>query len=174
MSGGEIVIIKFTNKNNKILFYSNIIMLPIEFTLMYLIITNYKGVYDIECLIPICIVQLLFIVNLIQNQIFISKFALITIPIILFTFCTFIMRVPQYTYSEGKNLIVSHLSTRKNIEFISLDFSLSTIPSSKLSNRILDNSRIYYYKIYIDGNYKYFVVNQYTGEITELSTDYWN
>ncbi|WP_346905733.1 hypothetical protein [Clostridium cadaveris] len=84
------------------------------------------------------------------------------------------MRVPQYTYSEGKNLIVSHLSTRKNIEFISLDFSLSTIPSSKLSNRILDNSRIYYYKIYIDGNYKYFVVNQYTGEITELSTDYWN
>ena len=84
------------------------------------------------------------------------------------------MRVPEYTYSEGKNLIKSCLSTSKNIEFTSLDFSLSTIPSSKLSNHILDNSQIYYYKIYIDGNYKYFVLNQYTGDVKELSTDYWN
>lgn len=166
--------IKFTNRNNKIFFYSNIIMLSLEIILICLIITGYKGVYDIEWLIPICIVQLLFIVNLIRNQDSISRFALITIPIILFVFFAFIMKVPQYTYIQGKNLVVSGLPAKENIEFISMDFSLSTIPSSKLSNRILDNSRIYYYKINIDGGYKYFVVNQYTGDVQELSTDYWN
>lgn len=166
--------IKFTNRNNKIFFYSNIIMLSLEIILICLIIIGYKGVYDIECLIPVCIVQLFFIAHLIRNQDSISRFAPITILIILFVFFVFIMRVPQYTYTEGKNLIVSQLTAKENIEFISMDFSLSTIPSSKLSNRILDNSRIYYYKINIDGNYKYFVVNQYTGDVQELSTDYWN
>ena len=149
-------------------------MVPAELILIYLIIIGYKSVYDIECLIPVSIVQLFFIVNLIRNQDSISRFAPITILIILFVFLTFIIRVPQYTYTEGKSLIVSQLPAKENIEFISMDFSLSTIPSSKLSNRIIDNGRIYYYKINIDGNYKYFAVDQYTGDVQELSTDYWN
>ena len=166
--------LKFTNRNNKIFFYSNVIMVPAELILIYLIIIGYKGVYDIECLIPVCIVQLFFIAHLIRNQDSISRFALITIPLILFVFLAFIIRVPKYTYTEGKSLIVSQLPGKENVEFISLDFSLSTIPSSKLSNRILDNGRIYYYKIDIDENYKHFMVNQYTGDVQELSTNYWD
>lgn len=166
--------VKLVGNKKKIFLYSNVIMVITEIILIYLIIIGYKGVYDVEYLIPVCIVQLFFIAHLIRNHDSTSRFALITIPLILFVFLAFIIRAPQYTYTEGKSLIADQLPTKENIEFIPLDFSLSTIPSSKLSNRILDNGRIYYYKIHIDRKCKYFVVNQYTGDVQELSTDYWD
>lgn len=157
-------------KQNKFLFILIIILTLTELYWGYEVYKDYKNVYDVG-LFLVFLIQPFWYSFLIVDakdhprwKIMISILLTIILPIILY------YSLPNYTYDDGREIIREKFN--KDMEFTDYSNSMDTIPISEKKKNFFTTERAYYYKVYIDG-YKYFIVNEETGELIELEQGYW-
>lgn len=137
--------------------------------MLYININVYKGVIPVFGLF---VVLILFKVIVYYNHIKTTqnhniKFLLISIIII----GLFIINLPQYTYSECKNLIYQNYGN--SIEILEHKYYYKNTVPVKSSSNILEINRAYYFPIIFKNNIKkYYIVNPANGEIIQLKEPY--
>ncbi|MGO1370048.1 hypothetical protein [Senegalia sp. (in: firmicutes)] len=159
-------------KQNKFLFILIVILTLTELYWGYKVYRSYKGVYDIGFFL-IFVLQPLWYSFLIVDvrddhprwKIIISIILTIILPIILY------YSLPNYSYDDGREIIREKFD--EDVEFTDYSNSMDTIPVFEKEKNIFINDRTYYYKIYTNGKYKYFILNEKTGKLIELEEGYW-
>ena len=164
------------NKIRKIIF---VIILFLEIIQAYFMINStiiYEGVHNITSFLVVCLIigfswYRVLLKNSFPNHKKIKLVILIVItigvPVVLFS------TQPEFTYEEGKLLIVEEYKEYQNLEFTEYNGKMNTIPVINNSKEFLVENRNYYYSINIDGDYIYFHVNPINGEVYRLNEGYW-
>jgi hypothetical protein len=156
---------------NRVIYILIIIITLIELYWGYNVYINYRGVYDIA-FFSIFILQPIWYIWLLKKEKSQSRFGMVVLvllsvilPIIIY------FTLPNYTYDYGKDIIKEYFNEK--IEFVNYSRDMDTIPVSNKPKNLFTRDRAYYYKIKLGNKYKYFIVNEQTGNSLELEEGYW-
>ena len=147
----------------------------LELYYIYTINLEYKGIYEIGIFTILIIAQPFVFGLLLIKKNTISKFETLTI-IILFILLPSIIyfTLPEYTYDDGKEIVELSLQQDRTFRFSDSSSGKYTIPVMDNPEQIFVSNREYYYIVDFADETKYFIVNPLTGELNELSKDYWS
>lgn len=145
----------------------------LELYFAYKVAREYAGIYQIGLFTPL-IFQPLFYKVLFREQKTYLKLRVIGIGLISFILPLIIYStLPNFTYYEGKQIVKRYVQPSGNLAFIDISKDRDTVPLINSPGRLFVSHRAYYYGIESTLNNKYFMVNPLTGEVTQLSEDYW-
>lgn len=139
----------------------------------YIALKEYIGIYQTGIFIPLLLQPILY------RKFFMSEekvsfknwklLALATVSIVLPFLIYFTL--PEYTYAEGQEMIAA--TGEDTVSFIDLETQKRTIPAIGRDSGVLKSDRIYYYITDTGTEKSYFVVDPVTGEVQELSQDFY-
>jgi hypothetical protein len=162
-----------TKKSKRIITILIILITLLEMYFAYWVLYHYRGIYQVSIFIPF-LLQLIWYRSLSKPENGHRKFkknSAIVISISLPWLIYFTL--PNYTYDEGKRIIINHLEENENLMFSQYPFGQDTIPVINNPKGIFMLNRAYYYKITLPEGDKYFMVCPITGELRQLSDKYW-
>lgn len=139
----------------------------------YIALKDYSGIYQTGIFIPLLLQPIFY------RKFFMSEekvrlknwrlLAMATVSIVL-PFVIF-FTLPDYTYAEGKEMIKA--TGTDYVSFMELETQKRTIPAIGRNPGFLKSSRVYYYITDTGTEKNYFVVDPLTGEVQELSQDFY-
>ncbi len=150
-----------------------IILTLVEAYFYYRALKDYIGIYQTGLFIPLLLQPILYRRFFMNEEKMSPKnwklIALGTISLVLPLLIYFTL--PNYTYSEGKDLVQK--LEPSPLVFLEMDLQFRSIPTTSEGNGFFINNRIYHYKTEVLGIEKYFVVHPYTGGVQELLEDFY-
>lgn len=145
----------------------------LEVYFAFKVLNEYKGIYQIEIFIPLLLQPFLYL-RLFRKVKSHYKFRItIMVLISLFLPLTIYFTLPNFTYNRGKQIVEQYSGLRKDVLFVDYSFNKNTIPLVNNPKQLFVSNRAYYYEIESTDGKKYFIVNPITGELKQLSKDYW-
>lgn len=165
-----------TNKSKKQIFIMILIIQIMQSVFVIYSTITYKGVHDVVSLIllPIALIygshKILYKNdNISHNNI---RLALILILILIIPLTLFLSQ-PEYTYEEGKDLIIEKNNQYTKSDFTKLKFSRSTIRTRYEPEIFFIRHKGYYYKVYNADKYMYYFVVPVDGKVFEIDKWKW-
>jgi len=145
----------------------------VELYFAYKIAKEYAGIYQIGIFMPL-IFQPFCYNALFREQKTYWKLRVIGIGLIslILPLCIY-FTLPNYTYNEGKQIVERYVQSSGNPIFIDISKDKDTVPLVNNPKRLFVSNRAYYYGIKATDNNKYFMVNPLTGEVIQLSENFW-
>ncbi|WP_425448838.1 hypothetical protein [Dethiothermospora halolimnae] len=132
---------------------------------------DYRKVYDIGFL-ALFIVQPIAFISLYNGKKSYLKIRMISFILLMLIIPTVIyISLPNYTYSEGKEIVKNEFERMDDIVFINKSIDKSTVPVKDSGSLFVDRS--YYYEIKYEGNNIYYIVDPLKGRAIELEEKYW-
>lgn len=162
-----------TKKSENIITILIVLVTLLEMYFAYWVFYHYRGIYQVSIFIPF-LLQPIWYRSMLKPENGHHKFRKIPAVIIsIFLPLAIYFTLPNYTYDEGKLIIINHLEQNENPMFSYYPFGHDTIPVINNPKGIFMFNRAYYYKITLPEGDKYFMVCPITGELQQLSEKYW-